>query len=146
MKGKETQSILDRSLKRTKAFRANSSDDYYFIMENTSKDSKMNADISFFIEALNFDTSKAKGFYDGSFRMDFPFGSQHFLVLYNPSKTSSYSISLQFFSRAHVLFIVLFIMEAFGFCLFLLKRPNSNSHGMNYSAHFDVERATSKLT
>jgi len=138
----------DAASSSKRVFIADTSDDYFFVMENDGNLPRITATASFYIVATCFDTSKAKGFYAGSFRMDFPFATNQYLVLNNPSQIHSLLVSISFSSRFHFsLFVALFVQTiVICGCLFwklTLSSGDDDEYSLN---HLESGYSYTKLT
>jgi len=102
-----------------KTFVSDTSEDYYFVIENEHPNT-LNGFLSFYIEATSYDTAKAKGFFAGSFRMDFPFASPQYLVLHNPSQTQSLAVQITYSSRVHLILFGALLGEALLLCVWVV--------------------------
>jgi hypothetical protein len=68
-KNSNSYETLDIAKSHTKEFYVEDSDDYYLVMENDQNPSrKIRGIFHIGINATSFDTTKASGFYEGSFR------------------------------------------------------------------------------
>jgi len=93
-------------------------DDYYFIVENDKKEEELRGRIAFNIEAATYDTSKAIGYFEGSFRMDFTIGVPSYLVLSNPSLTDTQTVTIQYKRRSSLPFLLALFLQS-GCCCML---------------------------
>lgn len=113
---------FNQDAKGSLEFQISDSDDYFFVLENPQKVTIHGA-ISLNLSTTVFDTSKATGFFDGSFRMDFPFGSEQYLVLANPSKLHSQSVVISLSSsRMTLLFFLAFSIQFLFLCSCVIWR------------------------
>lgn len=91
-------------------FSFNESNEYYFIMENEKSDLDITGDVYIDINATLYDTTKALGFYDGSFKLNLDFNSEVILVLANPSKTHPCRVIIESSARVNLVFLVLAVL------------------------------------
>lgn len=112
---------MDTAAKGRKKLVVKQADDFYFVLDNQDGVAVCGS-VYFTILASRFDTTKANGFFTGNFRMDFPFGVPQWLVLDNPSKDHSYTISITHHSRIPMLMLGGILLEVLCLCLCLVLK------------------------
>eukprot|EP01119_Soliformovum_irregulare_P004668 TRINITY_DN15736_c0_g1_i1.p1 TRINITY_DN15736_c0_g1~~TRINITY_DN15736_c0_g1_i1.p1 ORF type:complete len:349 (+),score=55.10 TRINITY_DN15736_c0_g1_i1:15-1061(+) len=110
------------------------SEDYYFIIESDFSKLKgappsSNGFVSFDLRASQYDTAHAKGFFDGSFRMDFDWGGDHFLIITNPFPNHSQTVSITLSTtRATIFYFFFLVIQFIALSVLLLCRSRTSTH------------------
>jgi len=124
LKGKNTVIKTEKSLDGNLAFHVLEPDDYFFVIENNGLNQDLKGSVSFSIAATSYDTTKAKGYFEGRFRMDFDFGRQQYLVLSNPSLTAASVIRIHYSTITFTLVALAFVLEVFWLIITFFFRRN----------------------